>query len=311
MNNSLLLDILNIVEKTSINCHKWIGKGDNVAADKCATDLMRLELNKLKIKISVSIGEGERDNAPMLYIGEQLGMGVEEFEIAVDPLEGTSLCAKGQNGSMSVIAIGRKNTFVQAPDVYMEKIVIGAQYPEDTVKLSLSPKENLSNLAKFKKCNVDDLKVIVLNRERHTDLINDIREAGAKIILIEDGDISASILAASNDNDVDMYIGIGGAPEGVLAASALKCIGGHMFCKFIFQNEDQKSRAKKLGIKNLDAVYSVNDLVKGDVIFAASGITDGDLVSGVKKGNGYHLVETLLMDSSQKKILTVKSKILE
>ena len=303
-----LFDILKITEYTAIACYDWIGKGDNIAADQAAVDIMRKELNKIAIDGKIVIGEGERDKAPMLYIGEKVGVGKEQIEIAVDPLEGTSICARADYGAMAVMAFSTKGAFLSAPDIYMEKIAIGAGFPKGIINIKNNIKDNLSNLAKHKKCAVEELTVMILNRKRHEEIINEIRSLGAKIKLIGDGDISAVIATSIPNNDVDIYVGIGGAPEGVLAASALKCIGGQMETKLIFNNDEQIMRAKEMGISDINKVYNIDELVSDNVIFSATGITDGLLVDGVKKcSNGNFTTETLLMSSLQKKSFKIKS----
>ena len=307
MNNSWLYSIQNVTELTAIACYNWIGKGDNISADKAAVDVMRQELNKLLMSGKIAIGEGERDKAPMLYIGEKLGKGGEKIDIAVDPLEGTTVCARADSGSMVVIAISSENSFLCAPDLYMQKIAIGAKYPKNIIDINNSAKENILNLAKYKKCDPSDIVVMMLDRERHLGIIEEIRTVGSKIQLIGDGDISAVIAATLPDNDVDIYIGTGGAPEGVLAASALKCIGGKMQGKLLFKNDEQVRRAKEMGVNDINQVYEADDLVKKDVIFAATGVTDGLLVAGVKKYHDKFTTETLLLNSAQKMSYKVKT----
>jgi fructose-1,6-bisphosphatase II / sedoheptulose-1,7-bisphosphatase len=307
MNNSWLHSIQNVTELTAIACYDWIGKGDNVSADKVAVDVMRQELNKLPMNGKVAIGEGERDKAPMLYIGEELGKGGESIDIAVDPLEGTTICARADYGSMAVIAISSENSFLYAPDLYMQKIAVSSKYPKNIVDINLSAKENILNLAKYKKCDPSEIIIMILDRERHKSIIEEIRTVGAKIKLIGDGDISAVIAAAIPDSDVDIYIGIGGAPEGVLAASALRCVGGRMQGRLVFKNNQQMLRAKAMGITDINKIYEIEDLVKKDVIFAATGVTDGLLVNGVQKYYDKFTTETLLLSSAQKMSYKVKT----
>ena len=307
MNNSWLYSIQNVTELTAIACYSWIGKGDNVSADKAAVDVMRQELNKLPINGRIAIGEGERDKAPMLYIGEELGQGGESIDIAVDPLEGTTICARADYGSMTVIAISSKNSFLCAPDLYMQKIAVGAKYPKNIIDINNSAKENILNLAKYKKCDPSDIVVMMLDRERHQSIIEEIRTIGSKIKLIADGDISAVIATTIPNSDIDIYIGTGGAPEGVLAASALKCIGGRMQGKLLFKNDAQVIRAKKMGVTDINKVYEIEDLVKKDVIFAATGVTDGLLVDGIQKCDNKFITETLLFNSAQKTSHKVKT----
>lgn len=308
MDSKWLYPIQRITENTAIACYEWVGKGDNIAADKAAVDVMRKELNELPMNARIAIGEGERDKAPMLYIGEKLGKGGEGIDIAVDPLEGTTICAKAGLGSMAVIAMSSKDSFLYAPDLYMEKIAIGKNFPNDIIDINKSISKNIGNLAEYKNCDVKEMVVMMLERDRHKILLDEIRSIGAKVRLISDGDISAVIAAASSDSDVDIYVGSGGAPEGVLAASALKCIGGKMQCKLVFKNKEQILRANKMGIEDIEKVYEVEDLVKNDVIFSATGVTDGYLVKGVYKSKDKFVTDTLLLSSSQKESHKVITK---
>jgi fructose-1,6-bisphosphatase class II len=302
-----LFDILKVTENAAIACYDWIGKGDEIAADNAAVYVMRKELNALAISGRIVIGEGERDEAPMLYIDEKVGSSGDNIDIAVDPLEGTSICAKAGGGAMSVMAFSANGGFLNAPDIYMQKIAVGPGLPKNIIDINLSVKENLLNLALFRKCRCEELTLMTLNRERHQFMIEEVRSLGAKVKLISDGDIYAVIAAADHNNEVDMYAGIGGAPEGVLAAAALKCIGGQMQTKLLFKNNDteQINRAKKMGISNPNKIYTVDDLAKSDVIFSATGVTDGLLLNGVKKSYGKFSTETLLMSSSQKKVFKI------
>ena len=303
-----LFDILKITESTAIACYNWIGKGNDISADKSAVDVMRKELNKIAIDGEIVIGEGERDKAPMLYIGEKIGIGKEQIEIAVDPLEGTSICARADYGAMAVMAFSTKGSFLNAPDIYMEKIAIGAGFPNGIINISSGVRENLTNLADYKKCTTGELTVMMLNRKRHEEIISEIRKLGAKIKLIGDGDISAVIATSIPDNEVDMYLGTGGAPEGVLAASALKCIGGQMQTRLVFNDDEQILRAKEMGINDIKRIYNIDELVSDNVIFSATGVTDGLLVEGVKKHyNKKFVTETLLMSSAQKKTFKIKT----
>jgi fructose-1,6-bisphosphatase class II len=302
-----LFDLLRTTEATAIACYDWIGKGADAAADGAAVNAMRKELNNLTIDGTVVIGEGERDEAPMLYIGEKVGVGAYEVDIAVDPLEGTSICARADHGAMSVMAFSSKGSFLNAPDLYMEKIAIGPELPNDIVGLDNHTQENLLNIAKYKNCSLEELTIMILGRERHQHLISEARKSGVKIILLGDGDISAVIAAATPESGIDMYVGLGGAPEGVLAAAALKCIGGHMQTRLVFKNSEEIERANKMGIEDINKVYTVDDLVKNDVILSATGVTNGLLVEGVKKYHGKFTTETLLMSSAQKKVFKIKT----
>lgn len=305
--------IIDVVEKAAISCYDWIGKGDNMAADAAAVKSMRQNLNLMNIKGTIVIGEGERDEAPMLFIGEKVGKGGVEVDIALDPLEGTTICANAGESSLAVIAFAKKGGFLHAPDVYMEKIAVGAGLPQGVIDLDNSPKKNLQNIAKAKKCAVSDLTVMILERSRHEELIAKVREAGAKIRLIGDGDVAGVIACTSQNTRVDAYMGTGGAPEGVLAAAALRVIGGQMMGRLIFgDNKKQIERAKKMGIKDLGKKYLAEEMAKGDVIFACAGVTDGYMLRGVKKckSNGKIFVNSLLMDSAARKVITTNSEIL-
>lgn len=276
-----------------------IGRGDEKAADQAAVNAMRDQLNMLDIKGVVVIGEGERDEAPMLYIGEEVGTGNgPEVDIALDPLEGTTLTAKDMPNALTVIAMAPRGTLLHAPDVYMDKLAIGPGYPENTVSLDMSPAERVRALAKARGCKDSDITVCILERPRHEDVIAAVRETGAAIRLITDGDVAGVIHTAEAElTGIDMYMGSGGAPEGVLAASALKCMGGQMWGRLLFRNDDEKGRARSAGITDLDRIYSRDELVTADVIFAATGVTNGSIVAGVKREPHYLQTETILMRS--------------
>jgi fructose-1,6-bisphosphatase II / sedoheptulose-1,7-bisphosphatase len=303
--------IIDVVEKAAIACYDWIGKGDNMAADAAAVKSMRENLNKMNIAGTIVIGEGERDEAPMLYIGEEVGTGGVEVDIALDPLEGTTICANAGESSLAVIAFANKGGFLHAPDVYMEKIAVGAGLPEGVIDLDNSPKVNLQNIAKAKKCNVSDLTVMILERSRHNELIAKVREAGARIRLIGDGDVAGVIACTNQTARIDTYMGTGGAPEGVLAAAALRVIGGQMMGRLVFgDNQKQIERAKKMGISDLNKKYTAGEMARGDVIFACAGVTDGYMLNGIKKCDGKIFVNSLLMDSAAKKVIRTASEIL-
>jgi fructose-1,6-bisphosphatase II / sedoheptulose-1,7-bisphosphatase len=314
MLTQLTSQIVEVVEKAAISCYDWIGKGDNMAADKAAVESMRHYLNLMNIDGTIVIGEGERDAAPMLYIGENVGKCGHDgiaVDIALDPLEGTTLCANSCENSLTVIAFAKKGGFLHAPDVYMNKIAVGAGLPPDVIDLDNSPKTNLCNIAKARKCDVCDLTVMILDRARHKELIARVREAGARVRLISDGDIAGVIACTSRDTHVDSYMGIGGAPEGVLAACALRVIGGQMMGRLIFDdNQKQIVRAQKMGITNLSKQYSASEMAKGDVIFACAGVTDGYMLSGVKKSRDKIFVNSLIMDSAARKVTKTKSEFL-
>jgi fructose-1,6-bisphosphatase II / sedoheptulose-1,7-bisphosphatase len=295
----LSLGLARVSEQAAIAAAKLVGAGDEKAADQAAVDAMRTQLNKLDIRGRIVIGEGERDEAPMLYIGEEVGKGTgPEVDIALDPLEGTTLCAKDMPNALAVIAMGPKGSMLYAPDTYMEKLAIGPGYPKDIVTLAMSPTERVSALAAAKGVAPSDIMVCVLERPRHEAMIRELREPGAHIRLITDGDVAGIIHCAETEKTgIDMYMGSGGAPEGVLAAAALKCMGGQMYGQLIFRNDDERARARKTGVKDFDRIYALDDLVTDDVIFAATGVTDGSVVSGARRVDGYLETETILMRS--------------
>ena len=284
MDRNLALEAVRITEAAALAASRHMGLGDEKAADAAAVEAMRGVLNNLDMDGTVVIGEGERDEAPMLYIGEKVGSTKgPQVDIALDPLEGTTTCANGGFNSIAVLAMASKDGFLHAPDVYMDKIAVGAGLPENLVDLDATPKENLTALAKAKGCDISDLVVCVLDRERHEKLIAEIREAGARILLISDGDITGIIATTKSDANIDIYMGIGGAPEGVLAAAALRCIGGQMQARLLFDTDEQRARATRMGIEDLNKKYTMHDLAKGEVMFAATGVTDGPMLKGVNR----------------------------
>ena len=295
----LSLGLARVSEAAAIASADLIGRGDEKAADQAAVNAMRDQLNKLDISGFVVIGEGERDEAPMLYIGEEVGTGNGPgVDIALDPLEGTTLTAKDMPNALTVIAMGPRGSMLHAPDVYMEKLAIGPGYKTDVVTLDMSPRERILSLAKAKKCNSKDITVCVLDRPRHQTIIEDVRSTGAAIRLITDGDVAGVMHCAEpNTTGIDMYMGIGGAPEGVLAAAALKCMGGQIYGRLIFRNKDEEARAIKVGITNFDRIYSKDEMVTQDVIFAATGVTGGSLLPAIKREVGFITTETILMRS--------------
>ncbi len=295
----LSLGLARVSEAAAHASARLIGRGDEKAADQAAVNAMREQLNLLDIKGVVVIGEGERDEAPMLYIGEEVGTGQgPEVDIALDPLEGTTLTAKDMPNALTVIAMAPRGTLLHAPDVYMDKLAIGPNYPKDVVSLDMSPSERVRALARARGVRDSDITVCVLERPRHEDLVEEIRSTGAAIRLITDGDVAGVIHCAEAElTGIDMYMGSGGAPEGVLAASALKCMGGQMWGRLLFRNDDEKARARKAGITDLDRIYSRDELVTADVIFAATGVTNGSIVAGVKREPHYLQTETILMRS--------------
>lgn len=311
MLSKLSSQIIEIVEKAAIACHDWIGKGDNKSADQAAVSSMRYNLNLLDIDGTVVIGEGERDEAPMLYIGEKVGKGGIAVDIALDPLEGTTICANASESSLAVIAFANHGGFLHAPDVYMDKIAIGGGLPEGIIDLDNSVKTNLKNLALAKKTEISDLTAMILDRPRHQELIAKVREAGARIRLIGDGDVAGVIACTNDEAKIDIYMGIGGAPEGVLAAAALRVVGGQMIGRLLFDGEQkQAARAKEMGIVDLNKKYLACEMAKGDVIFACAGVTDGYMLPGVKicKRANRAKVSSLLLDSALKKSIRTNSE---
>jgi fructose-1,6-bisphosphatase II / sedoheptulose-1,7-bisphosphatase len=295
----LSLGLARVSEAAALASAKLVGRGDEKAADQAAVNAMREQLNQLDIAGVVVIGEGERDEAPMLYIGEEVGTGKgPAVDIALDPLEGTTLTAKDMPNALTVIAMAPRGTLLHAPDVYMEKLAIGPGFKAGVVTMTMSPSERVSALAAAKGVSTEDIMVCVLERPRHEALIAEIRSTGASIRLITDGDVAGVMHCAEPEiTGIDMYMGSGGAPEGVLAAAAMKCMGGQFFGKLLFRNEDERGRAKAAGITNFDRVYTRDDLVRGEVIFAATGVTNGSLLAGIKREPGWITTETLLMRS--------------
>ena len=291
--------IVNATEKAAIAASKLIGLGDEKAADQVAVDAMRRALNDIDFKGRIVIGEGERDEAPMLYIGEEVGSGNnDEVDIALDPLEGTTITAKGMPNSLSVIAAAQKGGLLYAPDTYMDKIAVGGKLPKDVIDLDASVKDNIQSIADAKKIKANDVTACVLERPRHKDQIEALRTIGAKVVLIPDGDVAGVIMTTQIDNPVDIYLGIGGAPEGVLAAAALQCVGGQMQARLVIKNEDEKSRAQKIGIEDLDKKYSLDELAHGDIIFSATGVTEGTMVRGVRNLYSKYITHSLVLRSS-------------
>ncbi len=289
MDRNLALEAARVTEAAALAASRLMGRGDEKAADQAAVDAMRRALNGLAIDGTVVIGEGERDEAPMLYIGEKVGAGGPAIDIALDPLEGTTITAKGGPNALAVVAMAESGGFLNAPDVYMDKIAVGAGLPDEVVDLDATPEENLKNLSRAKKVDIADIVACILDRPRHSELIQRVRAAGARIMLISDGDVSGVISTSRPGSGVDIYIGTGGAPEGVLAAAALRCIGGQMQARLVFRNEDEKGRAQRMGITDFGRKYELLDLAKGDVMFAATGVTDGTMLRGVRRdrSNGY------------------------
>ncbi len=300
MDRNLAMEVARVTEAAALAASKLVGRGDKVAADQVAVDAMRSALNTLHIQGRVVIGEGERDEAPMLYIGEEVGAGNggPRIDIALDPLEGTDITASGGPNALAVIAMTDEGGFLNAPDVYMDKIAVGAGVDPRVLDLDAPIGDVLKKVAKEKGGNIDELMVCILDRPRHEDLIRDVRASGARITLIGDGDVSAVIATTDPDTGIDLYVGSGGAPEGVLAAAALQCIGGSMLGRLTFRNDDERARAERWGITDLNAIYTTDDLAKGDnVMFAATGVTDGTMLRGVRRYPGGAKTSTIVMRS--------------
>jgi fructose-1,6-bisphosphatase II / sedoheptulose-1,7-bisphosphatase len=298
MDRNLALEAVRVTEAAALAASRLMGRGDERAADQVAVDAMRQALNSLTIQGTVVIGEGERDEAPMLFIGEKVGIGEGPvIDIALDPLEGTTITAKGLTNALAVVAMAEEGGFLTSPDVYMDKIAVGGGLPDELVDLDEEPATNLKNLAKAKKVEVSDLVVCILDRPRHEELIAKVRSAGARIMLISDGDISGVISTSEDESGVDMYLGSGGAPEGVLAASALRCIGGQMQGRLVFRNDDERGRARRCGIKDFNRKYDLYDMAHGDVMFAATGVTNGTMLRGVRRFSGGATTHSLVMRS--------------
>jgi len=309
LDRNLALEVVRVTELAALAAARLMGRGDENAADQAAVTAMRAGLNSLTIDGTVVIGEGERDEAPMLYIGERVGSGGPKVDIALDPLEGTTITAKGGPNAMAVIALAGEGGFLHAPDVYMDKIAIGGDLPEDIVDLDAAPEENLRELAKAKKMDVEDLVVCILDRPRHEELIARVRAAGARIMLIGDGDVSAAIATSLPDSGVDIYMGSGGAPEGVLAAAAFCAIGGQFQGRLLFRNDDERARAAKAGITDLNRKYKLEDLARGDdVMFACTGVTDGSMLRGVRRFAGGASTHSLVMRSRSGTVRRVETE---
>jgi fructose-1,6-bisphosphatase II / sedoheptulose-1,7-bisphosphatase len=306
----LTLEVVRVTERAAVAAARQRGRGDEVAADQAAVNAMRGELNRLAIRGTVVIGEGERDEAPMLYIGEEVGSGEgPKVDIALDPLEGTTIAAKNLPNAIAVIAIAETGTLLNAPDVYMEKIAIGPGYPPGVVDLDRSPTENIRSLAEAKGVPVSEISACVLDRPRHARLIEELRSAGAAIRLIGDGDVAGIIhVTEPETTGIDIYLGIGGAPEGVLAAAALRCMGGQMQGRLVVSSEEQRERARRMGVSDVRRKFDMTDMAKGDVLFAATGVTDGNLLSGVHFGKRSITTHTVVMRASSGTIRWIKAE---
>ncbi|WP_198372475.1 class II fructose-bisphosphatase [Roseomonas rosulenta] len=302
VDRNLALELVRVTEAAALAASRWIGRGDKNAADGAAVEAMRRAFDTVAITGTVVIGEGEMDEAPMLYIGEKVGLFAKtgegpEVDIAVDPLEGTSITAKGGPNAIATVALAEKGGFLHAPDIYMDKIAVGPGLPEGVVHLDASPAENLRELARAKGCEVSDLMVCTLDRDRHKDLIKACRAAGARITLIGDGDVAGVINVSQREAGIDIYMGSGGAPEGVLAAAALRCIGGQMQGRLMFEDEDQVARARSMGITDPGRIYSVEEMARGNVMFAATGVTGGAMLRGVRRHAGGAYTHSIVMRS--------------
>ena len=311
LNPKLLHQFSIVAARAAYSSSLLKGKNDKIAADQAAVDSMRNYLNKIEMNGKIVIGEGEMDEAPMLYIGEKLGTGEgEPLDIAVDPLDGTTLTAKNLPNAISVIAVSEKGNLLQAPDTYMEKIAIGPGFPENIVDLDNTVEKNLKNIAEFKSVKISDLTVCLLERDRHKKIIDSLNKLSVNIKFISDGDVLGAIYTCIDSFKVDMYLGTGGAPEGVLAAAAIKCFGGQFQGKLVISNNDEKLRATKLGISDMKRKYYLNDLVKGDVIFCAAGVTDGEMLKGIRV-EGSNFLSDLLVLHSEQKIIKIYTETLE
>jgi fructose-1,6-bisphosphatase II / sedoheptulose-1,7-bisphosphatase len=309
LDRSLVLDAVRVTEAAALAAYALVGRGDEKAADQAAVDAMRTALNTLAIDGEIVIGEGERDEAPMLYIGEKVGTGKgPAIDIALDPLEGTTLTAKAMANALAVMAWAPKGTLLNAPDTYMDKIACGPGFAEGVIDLDKTPAANVEALAKAKGVKPSEITVCVLDRPRHAEIIASLRGVGARIYLITDGDVAGVMNTAEPSTGVDLYIGQGGAPEGVLACAALKCVGGQFQGRLVFRNNDEKGRAERLGLTDFDKKYSLHEIVRADAIFAATGVTDGALLDGVRIEGGFLHTHTLVMNSSSRTVREVRMK---
>jgi len=308
MDRKLAFEAVRVTEAAAIFAARQIGRGDEHHADQAAVEAMRAALNDLPIDGTVVIGEGERDEAPMLYIGEKVGTGGTPVDIALDPLEGTTLTAKALPNALTVVAIAEKGSLLHAPDTYMDKIACGPGLPAGVIDLDASPADNARAIAKAKGLDVHEITVCVLDRPRHAEIIASLREAGARVHLITDGDVAGVINTTDPDTGVDLYVGQGGAPEGVLACAALKCVGGQFQGRLVFRNADERARATRLGITDLDKKYDLHEMVRSDAIFAATGVTNGALLEGVKFAGGFVTTDSLVMNSSTRTVRQVRLK---
>ncbi|HVU21254.1 MAG TPA: class II fructose-bisphosphatase [Rhizomicrobium sp.] len=308
LDRSFSLEAVRVTEAAAVSAARQIGRGDEKAADAAAVEAMRAAFNILPIDGTVVIGEGERDEAPMLYIGEKVGSGGIKVDIALDPLEGTTLTAKALPNALAVMAMAEPGTLLNAPDTYMDKIAIGGGYPEGTIDLDADPAENVRSLAKAKGVKPHEITALILDRPRHEKIIEAVRSTGAAVQLITDGDVAGVIATSDPATGIDIYIGQGGAPEGVLAAAALRCVGGQIQTRLVFKKEDEKRRAEKLGITDFNRKYSLMDLASGDVVFSATGVTDGSMLKGVKVTREYIFTESIVMRSATATVRWIRAR---
>lgn len=306
--SNLALMAVNAAESAAIASSAWIGRGEKESADQAAVDALRTGLNAMPMRGRIVIGEGERDEAPMLFIGEEVGTGTgPEIDIALDPLEGTTLTAWGMNNALVVVSFSPRGGLLNAPDTYMDKIAIGPGLPAGVIDLDASPQDNVVNLARAKGVSPSEITVCVLERERHQYIIDGVKSVGGRVRLISDGDVAGIMGAAGLGTGVDMYIGRGGAPEGVLAASALRCIGGQMQARLFFRTDDERERARRIGVMDLDRKYELDELASGQCLFVAAGVTQGDLVDAVRRADGMVHTHTLVLDSADHSVRRVRS----
>ena len=307
LDRNLALEAVRVTESAALSSSLHMGRGNEKAADQAAVNAMRNFLNNLAIDGKVIIGEGERDKAPMLYIGEKVGKGGPKLDIALDPLEGTTITAHGGENALSVLAMAEEGGFLHSPDIYMNKIAYGKKYQELEIDPESPPKEIIKKFSKYSGLKIENIVVCILDRDRHKELINNVRKTGARIKLIPDGDVSAVIATSIEDSGVDIYMGIGGSPEGVLAAAALRCMGGKIYSKLVFSNNLEKERANAMGIKDTKKIYTTYDLASGDVMFSATGVTDGTLLKGVLIKNDIATTQSVVMRSKSKTVRYVNA----
>jgi fructose-1,6-bisphosphatase II / sedoheptulose-1,7-bisphosphatase len=308
LDRSFALEAVRVTEAAAVSAARQIGRGDEHAADQAAVEAMRHAFNILPIDGTVVIGEGERDEAPMLYIGEKVGSGGIKVDIALDPLEGTTLTAKALPNALAVMAMAEPGTLLHAPDTYMDKIAIGGGYPDGTIDLDADPADNIVSLAKAKGVKPHEITALILDRPRHEKIIASVRRVGASVQLITDGDVAGVIATTDPETGIDIYIGQGGAPEGVLAAAALRCVGGQIQTRLVFKKDDERARAAKLGITDFNRKYSLMDLASGDVVFSATGVTDGSMLRGVKVGREFVTTESVVMRSATGTVRWIRAR---